>query len=286
MPIAQTPKGSVYFAHVPKAGGSTVEDYLLRRFGPLWLHETAFAARGGRQSDIPMPTQHLTARDAALVLPPDLLWSFAVVRDPLARLCSEYRFQTGASRSSRFGFSTWIRIVLGAARRDPRIYDNHIRPQDDIVPASAEVFRLEDGFDGLAARLDAVTGQDTAGQDAGGQDTAGQDAAGQDTAGEGAGVAFGHLLKRAHEPIAIRRQDVALIAGYYAADYDRFGYARPDPAAFPEDPRAALRAAPARAMARLLLARHRRRFLGAAPASVPVPVSAAGQPNRSARSEK
>ena len=35
MPLAHWNNCSIFFAHVPKTGGSSVEDYLIRRFGPL-----------------------------------------------------------------------------------------------------------------------------------------------------------------------------------------------------------------------------------------------------------
>ncbi len=226
----------LFFAHVPKTGGSSVQDYLVRRFGPLWLHETGFHARQRRQPDIVQALPHLAAADAGLLLPPDLAWSFAMVRDPVARLQSEYRFQSGVSRASRFPFPTWLRIVLRAAALDPRVYENHIRPQTDLVPAGAEVFRLEDGFDALVARLDAVTGT-----------TAPQ-------------VGMGHLLRQERQPIPMFRQDVERILAFHAADYDRFGYPRPDPAAWPADPKARLRDLAAVPLARLVVARHHRRW--------------------------
>jgi hypothetical protein len=33
MPLIIKPGYTIYFAHVPKAGGTSVEDYLVRRFG-------------------------------------------------------------------------------------------------------------------------------------------------------------------------------------------------------------------------------------------------------------
>lgn len=235
MPICHFRGQALFFAHVPKTGGSSVEDYLIRRFGPLSLREDTLGGR--RKRDVIQSLTHLSAADLARLLPPDLDYSFAMVRDPLKRMISEYRFQSGVSAASRVTFQTWLRVMLRAARRDPRIYENHIRPQTDLVPEAAEVFRLEYGFDAMIARLDAVTGT---------------------TAPE---IGMGHLLKRGRQDIPVFRQDIERIVAFYAADYDRFGYPRPDPADFPEDRRAALRDLAAPPLARMVVHRHHRRWM-------------------------
>lgn len=233
------PQGKVlFFVHVPKTGGSSVEDYLERRFGPLAMvdrHKRAGVTGTGLIS----PVTHLSALDLEEIVPETCDLCFALVRDPLARVLSEYRWQRGASRMSRMDFSAWLRVVIAAARREPRIYENHIRPQDQMVPAQAEVFRLEDGFDAMIARLDAVTGTTAP------------------------GIAVGHLKNRQKDaaPIPVLAEDAALVAEYYAADYARFGYDLPDPGHYPSDPGAARRGGLAAPLARLLVAKQRRDWL-------------------------
>lgn len=232
MPIAHTPAGPVFFAHVPKTGGTSVEDYLARRFGRLSLIDVNKRTHI-RGTGLITPATHLAAVDLAELLPPDLALGFAVVRDPLQRLQSEFRYQTGASRMSRLGFSTWLRVVLGAAAREPRLYENHVRPQSDLVPEGAEVFRLEDGFQALITRLDAVTG------------TSRPD------------LEIGHMNVRPRAPLPLSREDSALIAKFYAPDFARFGYAPPRPADHPPDRAAGLRGALARPLSRALVTKQR-----------------------------
>ena len=88
MPIVQTPKGLIFFAHVPKTGGSSVEEYLVRRFGgPLSLIDNN-KNKGVRGTGLITPATHLAVTDLRELLP-RLHYSFAVVRDPLSRLQSE-----------------------------------------------------------------------------------------------------------------------------------------------------------------------------------------------------
>ena len=235
MPLCMANGRPLYFAHVPKTGGSSVEDYLIRRFGPMSLRTDLRQPRQ-RQPGVIQSLSHLAASDLPGLLPADTI-SFAVVRDPVARIKSEYRFQSNRSRTSRLHVSTWLRSMLAATRRDPRIYENHLRPQVDMVPEGAAVFRLEDGFEAMTRWLDEVTGT---------------------TAPE---LTVGHFLKRKSRPIPLSRQDLDLIARFYAADYDRFGYPPPDTADLPSDPRASLRDLAAGPLARMIVARHHRRWM-------------------------
>ncbi|WP_376870712.1 hypothetical protein [Albirhodobacter sp. R86504] len=78
--------------------------------------------------------------------------------------------------------------------RDLRMYDNHIRPQTELVPQDAEVFRLENGLEVIIAQLDAVSLAE---------------------------LTIEQLLKG---EIRVTRADAALVASVFAADYRRFGY--------------------------------------------------------------
>lgn len=201
----------IFFAHVPKTGGSSVEDYLIRRFGSLAMVDR-HKHKGIPGTGLISPITHLSTLDLEEILPENLDLCFAVVRDPLKRIISEYRWQQNSSRMSRLSFSTWLRLSIGAAKKDPRIYENHIRPQSEMVPENAEFFRLEDGFDALINRLDEVT----------------------DTLAEG--VEMGHLLKRSSaRQVEVSREDAEIVADYYSVDYNRFGYELPDIESYKSD---------------------------------------------------
>ena len=237
MPLVTGANQRVFFAHVPKTGGSSVEEYLIRRFGgPLSLKDVTHRNGRRRRGLISLST-HLTAEDLLDVLPHDVDYSFAVVRNPLQRVLSQYRFQAGVSRTARYTFSTWLRLMLHCVAMDLRVYQNHIRPQSDLVPEDSEVFRLEDGFDGMIAWLDEITGT---------------------IAPE---IEINHLLKKEHVPVAVKSDDVRLIHDYYAADYERFGYERESLAGYPPDRCIPLRNMAAYALAPIIVHRQRRHWL-------------------------
>lgn len=238
MPLVNADGKWIYFAHVPKCGGSSVEEYLVRRFGgPLSLRDITHRSRKRRRGLIALST-HFTAEDLTDILAPEHIdASFAVVREPLSRVASQYRFQAGISKTRSLDFSTWLRVMIAAWQKDPRVYQNHIRPQSELVPDGAQVFRLEDGFAEMIAWLDQVTGR-----------TAPQ-------------IEVGHFLKRAHTPIAMSREDVALIKRVYAADYARFGYAPPELKGRPGDGLAPLRDWAGLALAQGVVWKQRRHWL-------------------------
>lgn len=204
----------IWFAHCPKAGGTSVEQFMVATWGDAvghlhWGWDLWWRGGGWRRADPPNSPQHLIWEDALARLDraPDAV--FAVVRDPVARMASEHRWQRRGRRGTRLGkalahlpFSLWLRVMLRVARWNPHAFDNHLRPQADFVPGHARVFRLEDGLQPVADWLCRTTG-------AGPVETPIPHAI---PSGAGAGVA---------------PEDAALIAHAFATDYARFGYAQP-----------------------------------------------------------
>lgn len=223
----------IWFAHCPKAGGTSVEQAMVARWGDAvghlhWGWDLWWRRGGWRVADPPNSPQHLIWDDARRALPraPDAV--FAVVRDPVSRMASEYRWQKRGRRGTRLGrmlaflpFAAWLRLMLAAAARNPHVFDNHFRPQSCFVPEGATVFRLENGLEPVMDWLDNTLGDSD------------RPARVPHAIPTGAGN-------------RIAAPEVALIGRVFAADYARFGYAPPGPApARPILDRAATALAPA-----------------------------------------
>lgn len=210
MPVFRIGNALHYFAHVPKCGGSSVEAYLRRRFGSLAFLDTRHldlpeAARWTRSSP-----QHVPAAAFHRLIPPDwIASSFAVVRDPVKRLVSAFQYQVEVEGTVAplWSIDEWFDDWLGRAEAEPFLYDNHLRPQSQIVPEGATVFRLEDGLDALVAHLDRLAG------DANGPRR----------------IPKENVRRKAMAPDAERlipsAATLARVASFYAEDYRRFGYA-------------------------------------------------------------
>ena len=207
MPICKTVNKVVYFAHVPKCGGSSVEEYLQTRFGSLAFIDQEFYSLPSSRQWARNSAQHIGAENLERLFPPGFFdASFAVVRHPVDRLVSEYHFQRDQLRklSQSESFSTWLAAFEQALKDDPMIYDGHVRPMVDMVPSNATVFRLEDGLDQVVRYIDELVG------------------ACEET------IPMKRLLVRntSIPNVLPSENDIATIERIYARDFERFGYDR------------------------------------------------------------
>jgi hypothetical protein len=243
MPSVEVNGRLIYFAHCPKAGGTSVERFMVDRWGASvrllgWGWDRRWARRGERAGEVPSSPQHYVWDDARRALPraPDEV--FTVVRDPVARMVSEYRYQRSGRLTGPFGrpvralgFSAWLRLMFALADRNPYTHDNHFRPQTAFLPPDgARVFRLEDGLDPVLTWLAALAGATP------------PDAATHD------------LKSGGSVRVVPAAADKALIYRRYGEDYRRFGYAPPEGAEVPDGSRFAAH----RALAALLDPLYRR----------------------------
>lgn len=229
MPIATISAKLVYFAHVPRCGGTSVENYLRGRFGPLALLDRQFIADPLLRTWCRSSPQHMEVAVLDRLIPPAFFAAtFALVRHPADRLASVFRFQRDIERTidPATGFTTWLDGLPKRLAEDPFHLDNHLRPMTDLVPANAVIFRLENGMEPVLTWIDELAG-----------DTRG--ARKMPTANSHAD----RLAAQETEPLpAPELTDDALdiIARLYAADFERFGYdpEKPEPSPAAANPTA------------------------------------------------
>lgn len=145
MPFIEHGGRRILFMHVPRTGGTSIEDWL-RGIAPLRL----FAV--GAPSTLRVTPQHLTATDLRMLFGEDFFdYSFVVVRNPFTRIVSEYRLRAALQMEGFFkGSSTfhdWLETAARQVRQNQWHLDNHIRPQWQFVSKRARLFRFEDGID-------------------------------------------------------------------------------------------------------------------------------------------
>ena len=216
MPIFKAAGKLVYYAHVPKCGGSALAWYLRERFGLIAFSDDRYFSQPARRRWTRTSPQHVD-REALGRLFPDGFFdaSFTVVRHPVSRLVSAYHFQMEVEKTvpDQTGFSDWLADLEDRLAEDPFVFDNHVRPMDQIVPEGAQVFHLEHGIDALVPWFDTLTG------------------------GADSLRAIPRINEKSGGPKAARvtpgAPDLELIGRLYAVDFKRFGYdlERRDPAA-------------------------------------------------------
>jgi Sulfotransferase family len=212
MPIFRINDQLHYFAHVPKCGGTSIEAYLVERFGPL-----AFKDPKGRhlipEADVWNKgyAQHIQITALERLIPLDwFATSFAVVRHPVRRLISAFFYVRDVQRKGPVpnDINAWFHGAASRILDAPHdIRTTHILPQTGLVPPNARTFRFEDGLDAIPAHLDQLAGN------ADGPRTIPAQNIGRWRADE--------------PPPRLSDATLDLVARTYAADFARFGYAPP-----------------------------------------------------------
>ena len=203
MAIYRTADKLVFFAHVPRCGGTSVESHLERRFGKPAFLDRRFRRRN--KSWTRTSPQHMTV-EAMRGLFPDGFFDhvLAVVRHPEDRAVSAFLFQRDVERSlaADMPFGQFLAKLAEPKFREQPAFDNHFLPQSSLVPEGATVFRLEDGIAPVLKHIDALAGVDH-------------------LPGK-----LPHKLKGASPRVEVTEADRELLMQIYGEDFQRFGYVR------------------------------------------------------------
>lgn len=141
MPLYRSQSNVIFFVHIPKTGGTSVEA-ALRNAG------AAEAMRfKGKRPFSKSTLQHIHAEIYEEAVGEAFAdYSFTVVRNPYARFASEFKMKVadvgGQDTVEQWAHETFTRCAEFAYTRD-----NHIRPQVDFLSDRLEIFKFEDGLD-------------------------------------------------------------------------------------------------------------------------------------------
>lgn len=202
MPLYRNSDRVILFMHIPKTGGSTLEEVLKARGAEQALK---YHKRLGYSNANP---QHMHWDVVKHWIPASFYdFSLAMIRNPYSRLVSEYRWRASISDSEMPPFSLWVQRQFVAYSQNPFLLDNHIRPQVQFVSKKCKIFRLEDGLERpiriALRRLDMSS----------------------------RGLEIHHKRKSSHSPVDVGKNLVEKIKMFYNEDFERFEY---DPEDVPE----------------------------------------------------
>lgn len=157
MPVYTINGKNILFIHIPKTGGSAIGAELAKAGQAHFEDAIAFGNKIIRP-------KHAHAAILEAVFDPSMFdLVFTVVREPVARMISEFRYQSrkpGVHLAGLLGFDRWLSFSLARCRLDPSYRDNHFRPQSQFPILNTAVFRYEDGLDKPLLEIARVTGHD------------------------------------------------------------------------------------------------------------------------------
>ena len=134
---------SFLFIHIPKCGGGSIEKF----FRENKYHEQLFSLNPSNLRKC--SAQHMHAFMLENILNIDnFKYVFTVVRNPIARLISEYKWRI-RDKTTEGGFDSWYKITRKRYLTNNFYYDNHIRPMHEFITKRCDVHKLENGMDNI-----------------------------------------------------------------------------------------------------------------------------------------
>lgn len=175
MPIIRANGDLALFIHVPKTGGTAIAATLAKRADLCLLHPEP-------QPGFKVTAQHMHGTMLSSLFPESFFsQAFMIVRHPVDRMISEYKYRIKIAQTYRaphtiriFGrrvtthhektprsFTKWLKQSLKRSRLDPFLFDNHLRPQVEFEAFNPIIYRFESGLEVILADMFSRLGLDT-----------------------------------------------------------------------------------------------------------------------------
>jgi hypothetical protein len=207
MPLYQFRDGprerTFLFIHIPKTGGTAIETYFRGIGLTSFLDPTSYAMFRPYLSLAPT---HFDYRVASMLFRLESLYSFAVVRHPVQRLISEYKWAVEKSTLpdaiKTLSFSDFIRHMFAAYGRDENLLAGHFKPQARFVGSKvSKVFKYEAGLDAAVRQVLQAVGLKVDGE-----------------------IRLPVVNRAGEKNVEPTEEDIALIRDVYSEDFETFGY--------------------------------------------------------------
>jgi len=135
----------ILFVHIPKNGGGSVEHF----FRAHGFNVDLFSIDPSFISCFKCSPQHMHASMLSSLLNLENFdYIFTIFRNPLDRVLSEYKWRIQHPWSGH-GFDSWYLKVRSERRRNPYLFDNHLRPQIEFLLPKIKIFAFDLGFSAI-----------------------------------------------------------------------------------------------------------------------------------------
>ena len=155
MPLYIKGEKKLFFFHIPKCAGTSVESILRKKSDTEMLFSKI-------SQGFPCTPQHFHKSMVDTLVDINAISSFAIVRHPLLRMISQYKWQVKkrAIDPEKIDFNEYISKSFSSVRDNAFFGDNHFRPMVDFVDSRTRVFLLERDVSDLEVYLSDFLGED------------------------------------------------------------------------------------------------------------------------------
>ena len=161
MPIIKHNGQLIYFSHIPKCGGSTIENYLFQiTKSNLSFVDTSFHRQPNQERWNNSSPQHILGSFVQRLFPIYYFnIFFSIVRNPINRFYSAFEFNKRKSLiDPSIDINYFVENFLSFNPFQIGNYDNHFFPQVSFLypKANYQVFKLEDGLEPVKIYIDNI----------------------------------------------------------------------------------------------------------------------------------
>jgi len=152
MPIARIKSKLVYYSHIPKCGGSSIEKYLDEVADSISFLDRRFSSHSKETLWNQSSPQHIDGLSLERLFPQSIFFDsyFAVVRDPIARFKSAFKFQKYIEKKipQQKSISDFALSLSKADVNRLGFCDNHFMPMVRFFMPNCDyrIFKLENGL--------------------------------------------------------------------------------------------------------------------------------------------
>lgn len=150
MPILRSNNKNIFFCHIPKCAGSSVEQWLIKQGFEISFLNTNFC-EGGREHWSRSSPQHILYEDRINLFYDGFFdYEFAIIRDPVDRFLSAFshnRKKIGYHLSLASFIRRMERNIRSSGAYFGRKFDNHFLPAVRFLSPNTKLLPFEKGID-------------------------------------------------------------------------------------------------------------------------------------------